>query len=58
MLRHERIDTDPSGNSTIRTSVAMGRSQVVDVDECVRTRRTLAAVRDVRRPAPAPRVPG
>jgi len=33
MLRHERIDTSPSGHSTIRTSIAMGRSQAVDVDE-------------------------
>ena len=33
MLRNERIETSPSGHSTFRTSVAMGPSRVVDVDE-------------------------
>jgi len=33
MLMHERIDTSPSGGSTIMTTIAMGKSQAVDVDE-------------------------
>jgi hypothetical protein len=33
MLRSERIDSKESGNNTIWTSIAMGPSRVIDVDE-------------------------